>query len=475
MKLIAILLCLLCLAAPARATFIADAGSTTDVHLSLSLTSNVPITFSPSIEVLTTNVNEITFAPVFAPTNVFSPSFAPGSIVYEDHSTNTIIQGNTAFSNTTIVTLDDSWEVDLSGSLQPVASHAGRAITGRGSNTTDLGTASKPYSNLFVTEVILDKVQQANIPKPTGTSDKILQAQGTNVYWGNLYGPTPVGIGTNRVTFSNIQTGGVSYTWTVPAGVTNTAWYLWGAGGWGVNATLYGGGAGFYYALMTVIPGATYDIYLGNGGSGTNLASAYPGGGACRSSTVNTAGGGGGWSGVFYGGTTNPIMVVGSGSGCSGTAGSAQPGAPGGGISGANGLPALNSNCVSGLGATAINIFSGHMTPTNGNPVPSLGGYLLGGSGSTNGYAVATFFLAGAGAGYQGGNGGSLTGNISTAYAGAGGGNSWADSNSVTFASTTRGIGRTPAGQELPQYLSGRGVGGASAAVAGGGLIVVEY
>ena len=67
-------------------------------------------------------------------------------------------------------------------------------------------------------------------------------------------------------------------TWTVPSGVTSITVECWGGGGagggglWvsGTKAAFGGGGSGGGYAktVLSVVPGTTYDIYVGEGGMG---------------------------------------------------------------------------------------------------------------------------------------------------------------------------------------------------------------
>jgi hypothetical protein len=64
-------------------------------------------------------------------------------------------------------------------------------------------------------------------------------------------------------------------TWTVPAGVTCLTFELWGGGGAGAPScccTCYGGapggGGGYSMKTLTVTPGNTYSIVVGQGGCG---------------------------------------------------------------------------------------------------------------------------------------------------------------------------------------------------------------
>lgn len=85
----------------------------------------------------------------------------------------------------------------------------------------------------------------------------------------------------------NIQT--VSHsttttTWTVPPGVTGVLVKAQGEGGNGANApncgngNIGGGGGGYAVSLLPVLPGQTYTITVGSGGTGTDTLFSGPGG-----------------------------------------------------------------------------------------------------------------------------------------------------------------------------------------------------
>ena len=65
-------------------------------------------------------------------------------------------------------------------------------------------------------------------------------------------------------------TGGVTRTWTVPAGRIAVAAQVWGGGGGGGVAAVGGGGGAFSYGgSLTLGPGTVVHYYVGVGGSGT--------------------------------------------------------------------------------------------------------------------------------------------------------------------------------------------------------------
>jgi hypothetical protein len=133
-----------------------------------------------------------------------------------------------------------------------------------------------------------------------------------------------------------------SGTWTCPAGVTSVQIEAWGAGGGGAGASsssnLYsgGGGAGGNYAkqtTITVVPGQTYTVTIGAGGTaGSTNSNAGFGGNGGTTSFISatpttllsvTGGSGGNSSGAAYktgfggknGGALTNIAVTAAGSG----------------------------------------------------------------------------------------------------------------------------------------------------------------
>jgi hypothetical protein len=365
------------------------------------------------------------------------------------------------------------FEIASNGALRPVGTD--RNVNPRNNNTSDLGESTNQYAHLYAVEVLVDNVSIAPVPKPTSASAQVLQWSGTDggslIYWGNVYGPSPPqGVGTNLVFFTNVVSGGVTYTWTVPPNVSNVAWYVWGGAGCGVVAG--GGGGGFVYVLMPVIAGAQYDLIVGNGAFFNSSVSAYPNGGTVQSIGGATGQNGGGYTAILESGTTNLIVVAGAGGG----GGYYGVGGAGGGVNAGNGTFVAGTNFIVGAGATSVTVYAGHGAVSNGVYTNSFGGFLRGGNAFTTNLFGATKRNGAGGAGYYGGSAAGATSRTDSASvdAGGGGGNSWASSNHVSFASTVKAIYATPAAQELPVYVTGRAVGVAGAD-GGDGLIVVQY
>jgi hypothetical protein len=86
----------------------------------------------------------------------------------------------------------------------------------------------------------------------------------------------------NTQTVSHVST--TTTTWTVPPGVYNVLVKAQGEGGNGGDAgscaggTIGGGGGGYAVSLLPVLPGQTYNITVGSGGTGTDTLFSGPGG-----------------------------------------------------------------------------------------------------------------------------------------------------------------------------------------------------
>ena len=172
--------------------------------------------------------------------------------------------------------------------------------------------------------------------------------------------------------------------WTVPAGITSIKVEVWGGGGggggvtafWGTNGGGGGGGGAYNKATLTVVPGQTYTLTIGAGGTGGGSATI---GGTGDPTTVSGTGGlvaanggTGGGGGYFDNGIAGPAgsegfsdggnggASSGNGSGGGGGAGNATPTGTGNGGAGSNtaagsaGLGSPNSApYAGGLGAAA--------------------------------------------------------------------------------------------------------------------------
>ncbi len=184
-----------------------------------------------------------------------------------------------------------------------------------------------------------------------------------------------------------------SYTYTVPAGVTQLKVECWGGGGGGSEAyttflwigqTLGGGGGGGAYAssLLTVTPTATYSITVGTGGTGNNN------GNNSSFATLLVAAGGKGTSNAIGGAggskSTSPAGVI-SFAGGNGANGSGGNSGGGGGGASATSAGGNAQGIAPGLG----------ILPHGGN-----GG--SGVSGNNNGNAGLDYGGGGSGAKYDG-------------------------------------------------------------------------
>jgi hypothetical protein len=196
--------------------------------------------------------------------------------------------------------------------------------------------------------------------------------------------------------FHGIQEFTVSGTITVPDGVTGILVELWGAGGGGDchrSPAIGGGGGGYTRAVVSVTPGNTYNVKVGNPGiSGFTsygvcnpLGDAGTDGGATQitdssANVLASAGGGGGGQLATY--------VSGFGYACGGGSGGA----------GGSGVSTVGRNGTSGGCATPANPASvayggvaplGSIQPpagvgagaTSGDPVPVYPGVYEGGPG----------------------------------------------------------------------------------------------
>jgi hypothetical protein len=276
---------------------------------------------------------------------------------------------------------------------------------------------------------------------------------------------------------------GANQTFSVPATTTSITVYMWGAGGGG--NTNYGGAGAMVQGVLSVTPGETLTILVGQGGTidGTttfggggagagNMAyGGDPGIGYSGNGFPQNAGSGGGRSAIQRGGTdpTNDIVVAGGGGGgtyfssdrggsatFSGTANPGIGGLPGlggtqsaGGAGGGTGQYGQGLSGSRGIGGNTYNtnIFNGG----GGGG----GGYYGGGGGGTNG-----------GDGAGGGGGSSLTSTLSLI-----------SGQSVLGFNSTNGY--TAPNNTSPYYVSGVGNGApainSNPRAGGNGLIVLVY
>ena len=222
------------------------------------------------------------------------------------------------------------------------------------------------------------------------------------------------------VTFDYVSAS--TQTWTAPSGVTSAVFHIWGAGGGGST----GGTGGYTTGTYTIVPGRTYNIYVGATGSGR--IGGWPGGGTA-SNTGDAAGrGGGGYSAIQDSTNSAYLAIAGAGGG---SAGSSYPGYKGGGTTGES-TPNLgygvNTGGTQSAGGTAGVTIDGR----SGD-----GSYLTGGNSSNiiqGGHNPG----GGGGAGYYGGAGGVTGGGART---GGPGGSGYVNSSYTSNGTTIQGVG----------------------------------
>jgi Glycine rich protein len=276
---------------------------------------------------------------------------------------------------------------------------------------------------------------------------------------------------------------GSNQTFIVPAGVKSITVYMWGAGGGGTTtqygATLGPGGTGaFVTGQISVTPGQTLYVLVGQGGGGMQSyyqvklsPGGFPGGG-----NGYYAAGGGGYSGIFTSSTPsqgNALIVAGAGGGAvvdGHTYGGSATNLLGTAQNGGNRNNG-NETTTPGLGATAAGGGAGGTPPPAGFGTGSAGAALKGGDGCTTDTS-ANNYGGGGGAGYWGGGGGS-------SFGGGGGGNSYANSTYVTnFTGANTQSSLTTAvsapGSNNPYYQAG--IAASAAGQNGGnGLVIITY
>lgn len=329
---------------------------------------------------------------------------------------------------------------------------------------------------------------------------------------------------------SNYSYTGADQTFTVPTGVNTMQVSLWGAGGSG-GGSLYAGGAGaFVQGIITVVPGQTYTIMVGQGGVFNGTSSTYGGGGPTGSND-NSSGSGGGRSAIQLNLTVTITSASGSGSAITYTT-SANHGLlvnqpviiSGLSPSGFNGsfivfsTPATNQFTVvstqagssSGTGsirAEIVNIGGGGAGPQVnygggfGGPASfsgtafsgGSGGYAgggggggtqssggAGGGGNTPGSAgsalqggTGTYWGGGGGGGYYGGGGGGSQSGVGSG--GGGGGSSYIShtSFSLTLGANSPNSRNQAPGTTITGYVSGVAVGASAGSNGGNGLVLL--
>ncbi len=204
-----------------------------------------------------------------------------------------------------------------------------------------------------------------------------------------------------------VETFTASTSWICPAGVTSVTVECWGGGAGGVGGVStnnYGGGGGgggaFASSVVTVIPGNSYTITVGNGG-GSNTA----GGNTSFATSVIAVGGsvGSGNSGGSGGlaSASTGLTKYNGGNGGTGITGSYSGG--GGGGAGSTAIGGSASGSTAGLGGSALGGAGGAGgTTAVGNPGLVYGGGAAGcygksknGGTGAKGYVRLTYSTCG--------------------------------------------------------------------------------
>jgi hypothetical protein len=265
---------------------------------------------------------------------------------------------------------------------------------------------------------------------------------------------------------------GSNQTFVVPSGVTSLGVYLWGAGGGGNGGT--GGAAAMVQGILTVSPGQSLTIIVGQGGV-IGLGNSFGGGGAGQQSGNGTSGRGGGRSAIQFGGSDR--VTAGGGGGCgynTGNGGSATfSGTANDGLNGkVAGVGIGGKGGTQGAGGQAGINAAGGITPLAGSLFQ---GGNSGGQGASGG--------GGGGGGYYGGGGGGgggFGGGSADGGSGGGGGSSFTTqlqrlAFNIPFGFNSSNGVAAP-NSSSPFWASGIGAGGSAGNGTGGnGRVVIQY
>ena len=251
----------------------------------------------------------------------------------------------------------------------------------------------------------------------------IQRVQGGKRYiWDSFRGMTGFdGAGEKRYTSPG------DYSWTAPSGVTNVSVVLIGGGGGGgsgANAVAGGGGGLAWKNNITVVPGVSYNVTVGVGGSNptyTGVGSYYNGGDGGNSTftvgseTYVAYGGGGGIKRSDggssypqlpgYGGSRSPNTDGGGDGGRGGDRGTANAGGGGGGAGGYTGDGGTGGYQGVGQATGSQSGADGLGGGAGGGAAGSGGNDQGGGGGGTGLYGQGTSGAGGSGNGSRGGAG----------------------------------------------------------------------
>jgi hypothetical protein len=243
---------------------------------------------------------------------------------------------------------------------------------------------------------------------------------------------------------------GAAQTWTVPAGVTQAKFNLYGAQGAGiVGDPLFAAGlGGRARATIAVIPGTSIQVNVG--GQGTNDAGGFNGGGSSAAGGLGALGGGGASDIRIDGTALMDRALVAGGGGARGFQTCGNGSAVGGNGGGLSGLPAGDTGCGFGV--------AGGGTQTEGGSATSPaveGSFGVGGAGAQGGGSGGGGWYGGGGGAIGGGGGGSGYGPEGTFFeTGVRSGNGVAIVN-YTVSQTCAGEAATIVGTDGPDTLRG--------------------
>jgi hypothetical protein len=255
-------------------------------------------------------------------------------------------------------------------------------------------------------------------------------------------------------TFTNTFTyTGSDQSFVVPTNTTSIKVYMWAGGGQGSttpnNGSFYGGAGAYVQGVLTVTPGETLTIYVGQRGT-AGPTFAYKNGGYNSASDLGT-GTGGGRSGIARSSTN--IIAVGAGGGGGGS-----------GNGGAGGI-------TSGSAGTGTNPGGGGTQSAGGTAGSS--SYNSGGVGQNFGGGTGPGGYGGSGGdGFYGGGGGAAFG--SGQLGGGGGGGSSLTSNLTSLVTSVSSNGYSAPNTRSMYYISNVASGGyGTSGTAGNGLVVI--